>query len=359
MPNEDKEVRSPQETSEVPKEISEPAGDEKLEEKETTPEPHLSERERLYSEIKKSEGETDVNSDILKSLEETGDEPKEEGEAEAGEKEETEEKSEKKPEDEGGEEDEVERLKSKMQKRIGKEVGKRKSVEERLKEAEAEVARLKEAKDSPTKEDGEKETPPPSVDQIKAYIIKMREEGNVAEEVQANVYLVERLRDDAIKKIEEKQNAVETERVTKVKRYQELVNDFSIVDKSGKLDMNHPLNLANQDSKLFKTAMALYTDKELQKEFYSDPDKINGFRRAVSDAYRELVQMGVIKDSKPELKTNREPVKKRQKAQLGSPGAETEDRKPVDSTLLTDADKVKQEMLARRKFNAQRMKVPA
>ena len=255
-----------------------------------------------------------------------------------------EEKKEEKPE----ELDPIEKIKKSVQKRIDKVVAQKKSVEEELAEAKAELARLK----SFESKTPEKSDAPPTVEQVEAYIIKMREEGNTKEEVAAMRYLIKLEKDQALKEVREEQTkAQKAEEEAKARQLQDwtaLQNDYVDYTSEGKPNPKSDLTLANQNGLLYKTALSLYNDKELHADYYNDPDIIQGFRRAVADAYREIHQQGLVQSPKGEalkqsLRISRDV--------LAEPGTELSDETPEAGTLkpLSDADKVREEIEARRK----------
>ncbi len=255
------------------------------------------------------------------------------------------ESSEPKPESEGTE---VERIKKAVQKRIDKVVAKQKSAEERLVEAEAELARLK---STPTQE-VKKDDTPPTIEQVEAYILKMAEEGNKKEEIAATRYLIRLEKEAAIKEVEDRQNKIRQESESRSTRENQalldLAKDYIVYDDKGKPDMKSDLTLANQKGKLFEIAMGLYNDPELHAQYYNDPDRVHGLRRAVADAYREIHQQNLIKTPKADV------VEKRVTKQLADPDAVEVDETPTSSTLLSDTDKVRDEIKSRQS----RMRIP-
>src|SRR3990167_1771257 len=102
---------------------------------------------------------------------------------------------------------EVDRIKQSVQKRINQVVAQKKSAEEQLADAQAEIARLKA---SPTQE-AKKDDTPPTMEQVEAYIIKMAEEGNKKEEIAATRYLIKLEKEAAIKEVEDRQNRIKQE----------------------------------------------------------------------------------------------------------------------------------------------------
>ena len=194
------------------------------------------------------------------------------------------------------EESEVDRIKKSVQKRIDKVVAKQKSAEEKLAEAEAELALLRskpQSAETPTPKDNA----PPTPEQVEAYIVKCREEGDVVNEVKATRYLIQLEKEQAIKEIEGKQKKVLTEATEKANQENQqlidLAKDYVVLNDKGEADMKSDLTLANQNGKLFKVAMGLYNDPELRSQYYNDPNRAYALRRAVADAYRELHQKGM------------------------------------------------------------------
>lgn len=253
-------------------------------------------------------------------------------------------------------EDPVDRIKKSVQKRIDKVVAQKKSVEDELAEAKAELERLK--ANSQTKEsDVKKDDTPPTPEDVEAYIIKMREDGNVKEEVAAMRYLVKLEKELALKEVEEKQNKTvkesEAQKAKQLSDWTNLSRDYVAYSPDGKVDPKSDLNLANQDGLLYKTALSLYNDKELHADFYNDPDVIQGFRRAVSDAYREIHQQGLIKTPKGESILE---SKKNSRMALAEPDSDSseETSAPKFSNSLSDAEKVREEIRSRNRTRTKR-----
>lgn len=248
---------------------------------------------------------------------------------------------------------EVDRIKQAVQKRIDKVVAKQKSAEEQLAEAQAEIARLKsnsQHADTPSPKDG---TAQPTIEQVEAYILKMREEGNAKEEIAATRYLIKLEKDSAIKAVQDEQTKLKQEAEAKVKRENdallELAKDYVEYDGTGQVDMKSDLTLANQKGKLFQTTMALYNDPELRKLFYSDSDRPAALRRATADAFRELHQQGLIG------KTPKVDVVDRRRQVLADPDSVSEEvPSQPNSNLLSDADKVREEIKNRNKLRNSR-----
>ena len=255
---------------------------------------------------------------------------------------------------------EVERIKLVVQKRIDKVVAKQKSAEEQLAEAQVEIARLK-AQSSVASDQkvDRKDDAPPTIEQVEAYIIKMREEGNVKEEIAAQRYLIKLEKESAIKEVEERQSNIRKEAEARSQRENQalldLAKDYIVLDDKGQVDMKSDLTLANQKGKLFEIAMGLYNDPELHKLYYNDPDRANGLRRAVSDAYREIHQQGLIKDTP---KVDGVETRRVTRQVLADPDATDTDDTPTQSqssNLLSDADKVREEIKQRNKMRNSRI----
>lgn len=253
------------------------------------------------------------------------------------------EEPEEKPEPEKPE-DPLERIKKSVQKRIDKVVAQKKTLEEELAETKAELDRLKARVPEPQSDDS-----PPTVEQVEAYIVKMREEGNVKEEVAAMRYLVKLEKEQALKEVRETQTKAQKEESAKKERelasWADLQRDYVAYDSVGNPDLKSDLTLSNQNGLLYKTALSLYNDKDLHADFYNDPNVINGFRRAVADAYREIHQQGLIKQTpKGQLtETRRVP-----RPVLADPDAEVVEDTAPQSVPLSDAEKVREEIRARK-----------
>ena len=249
---------------------------------------------------------------------------------------------------------EVERIKQSVQKRIDKVVAKQKSAEEQLVEAQAEIARLKA---TPTQE-AKKDDAPPTIEQVEAYIIKMAEEGNKKEEIAATRYLIKLEKEAAIKEVEDRQNKIKQEGQARADRENQalldLAKDYIVLDDKGQVDMKSDLTLANQKGKLFEIAMGLYNDPELHKTYYNDPDRANGLRRAVSDAYREIHQQGLLSNAP---KVDGLETRRITRQVLADPDATSADETPTQSTppILSDADKVREEIKQRNKLRNSRI----
>ena len=248
--------------------------------------------------------------------------------------------------------DATERIKNAVQKRIDKVIAQKKSVEERLAEAEAELERLKSTPALPETpvQPAAKDDAPPTPEQVEAYIAKMSEEGNHKEVAAATRYLIRLEKELAIKEVEEKQNQTQKQadetKARQLADWTALQRDYISYDDAGKPDTKSDLTLANENGILYKTALALFNDKELHADHYNDPNVIQGFRRAVADAYREIHQQGLLKNTpKGDVALPRSP-----RMALADPSAEViEDSPAPTSNALSSAEKVRAELLARKK----------
>jgi len=251
--------------------------------------------------------------------------------------------------------DETQRLKDKISKRIGKEVAKRKTLEEQLAEKDAEIERLKAGKQDPApKQEDKKE---PTSQEIAAALKKAREDGDTEFEVQILEYIAERKAKKEREEAEKSYNQVNSQATERQRKWFEIVQDYMVLDDGGVEVKDHPLNLNNEKSQLYKTANALYLDPELKKTRYSQGTEAENLRRAVSDAYVELTRMGVTKSevkepTQPEGKS----AKERQKSALAEPGAAvsepTEPKGPPKPQ--TEQDKVLDEIRNRNKYRQAR-----
>jgi hypothetical protein len=240
--------------------------------------------------------------------------------------------------------DPVARFKKNVQKRIDKEVAKRKTAEEELADARSELVKLRSS--VPQKEVSKPEdNTPPTPEQVEAYIAKMQEDGQWKEAAQATRYLIKLEKETAIKEVRDEQEKASTQAKAKSdKQLSDWINlqrDYVILDASGKPDLKSDLTLSNESGLLYQRALSFYKDKDLHAERYNDPDTIMGFRRAVSDAYREIHQQGLITPKGESITAMR-------RSPLAEPDAETSEDVTQSNNSLSDADKVREEIKARR-----------
>ena len=320
------------ESSEVPKEL-ESKTDDKSSESETTTEPELSKREQLYKQIA-----------------DKGPDPGKE-----------EEKKDPESEPEEQEKPEVDSVQEKINKRIGKEVAKRKSAEERLADLEAENVRLKEKPDD--KIDEKKE---PTDAQIDAAYEKALEDGDHKYATEIMRYSIEKARKDALAEAKSENNKISKANDETRNKWVTLIKDNTVYSDKEKtqIDFEHPLNLNNQNSALYKTSMSYMQDKELSKSHgYDNSDKILGFRLAVNDARRDLMEL--VDEGKLSLtahkngdKTKKEKLdikpKQSKKSALAIPTTESSETETV-STPRNQSDKAHDEISRRTKLKEARM----
>jgi len=266
-------------------------------------------------------------------------------------------------------EDPLERIKKSVQKRIDKKHAQLKTAEEELAEARAEIERLK-ANPKASETTTPKDDAPPTPEQVEAYILNMKQKSIEAREIgdksaellaekeaiAANRYLIKIEKELAVKAVRDEQDAIKKQAEAKNQKqladWTNLSKDYLVYTPDGKVDAKNELNLSNQQGLLYKTALALYQDKELHADFYNDPDTIQGFRRAVSDAYREIHQQGLIKSPKVD---SIESVRRNPRIALAEPdAAESEEPIQRDTNHLSDAEKVREEIKNRNKIRNSR-----
>ena len=238
-------------------------------------------------------------------------------------------------------EDATERLKAKIEKRIGKEVAKRKTLEEQLAEKDAEIERLKSGVQVEKKPEKE-----PTLQEIAAALKKARDDGDTQFEVEILDYMAERKAKKERKEAEESYTKTQTQATERQRKWGEIVQDYTVTDDSGAEVKDHPLNLANPQSQLYKTANALYLDPELKKHRYSSGTEMENLRRAISDAYVELTKMGVSKkETTHEVNNDGKTPKERLKTSLVEPSAAKEESQPkAPAKPKNDQDKVLDEV---------------
>ena len=251
--------------------------------------------------------------------------------------------------------DPVERIKKATQKRIDKLTAKSKTAEERLAEAEAEIARLKTNSVIPEpKIEVTDDNTPPTFEQVEDYIAQMQSEGNFKEAAKATRYLVKLEKEAAINEMQENQKKVQTQTKAETDRVnaqmKDLAGDYVVLDEKGQPDIKSDLTLANQNGLLFKLAMDYFNDKDRHAERYNDSNVVNGFRRATADAYRDIMEHRNMTRLTPK---GEETVVRRasRSAALADPDASFSDEEPTQSTntsTLSDADIVRAEIKARR-----------
>jgi hypothetical protein len=248
-----------------------------------------------------------------------------------------------------------EQIKAKIQKRIDKVTARAKTAEERVAELEAENERLRKGEIKPEVAQDPKREPTDA--EIRAALIKAKQDGDVEFEVQIIEFMADRKakaeRLAAEKQFEERQSKQTQATAQQQKDWVDLNRDYE--------SKNTELNLANQQGTLYKTAMALFMDKELQASHYNDPNRIMAFRRAVADAHREIMENNLLGNRNPGNETNgrsEEPSSKseaRKRTQLAEPSSEvSEETTPSSSKVESEADVIANEIKRRKKFQEER-----
>jgi hypothetical protein len=253
------------------------------------------------------------------------------------------------------------RIKAKVQKRIDKEVAKRKTLEEQLDETRAELALARQGKlpvesNKSDKTDVNRE---PTDSEISAALRKAREEGDVDFEVQIMNFVADRKakaqRMEAEAQIRKSEQEAQNAQVRQQRDWETLVRDYLVYDDAGNIDNSSDMNLNNTNGKLYKTALALFQDKDLAGN-YADENKILGFRRAVHDAYRGLIETQSMKKEPTIAETvNSGDFKSkagvRKVTQLAEPGSAGGEDVPSNAPrTLSDAEKVTEEIKHRLNF---------
>ena len=251
--------------------------------------------------------------------------------------------------------------KDNVQKRIDKVIAQKKSAEEELAEARAEIERLKQVKPEEVKKEESKA--PPTIDQIEAYIVQVEERLDNTdlssaersqlrkEKVAATRYLIQREKEDAITSLkaeqEAQQSSIQKKNESLLKEWVELANDYADRTDDGKLVETSDFNLNNKDSLLYRQAMEFY--KAGKDSRYKNESSVQGFRKAVIDAYNDITR-----SPKPtqgdEVSAGAE---LRKRAQLANPSSEVSDDAPLPKNL-SDTDVVTQEITRRQKLQQDR-----
>ncbi len=289
-------------------------GEEGTEASETQSESNISEREKFYQSMVKPGVTTESEATSTEENEDETSETASDSKTTEGE-----------GEPDGKLED---RIKDKISKRIGKEVGKRKEVEEELAELKTKLEELEKSK----KVEKEEIPTEPTEEQIIAYIAEQTREGNYEEAAKAQIYAINQAKKTALDDAKKVANTTKKTNEESQKKWVSLVKDFTIYNDDKTIDMNHPLNLNNRNSALFTTALGFMNDPDIAREYgYDNPDKVLGFRLAVNDARRELVEASErgeldLKAHKPKAKKKLiiEPSKRR-KSELAAPESESVD----------------------------------
>lgn len=247
-----------------------------------------------------------------------------------------------------------EKVKAEMLKRINKVTARAKSAEERLAELEAENQRLREGRESKEEkvEAQSTEKREPTMEECRKALAKAASEGDWDFHAQITEYMAD-AKAKAQREQAEKSYREQTSKQTEAQKKQltdwtNLCRDFEPTDGEGKVDIKHPLNLSNQQGLLYKTALDLFQDKELKAK-YAGYDTITGFRLAVNDAYRGIMEQGLYKPARETAKVvGEERVMRRQV--LAEPDSDGDDSAPSQTNaIMSDADKVREEIKERQR----------
>lgn len=243
--------------------------------------------------------------------------------------------------------DPIQRIKDSTQKRINQVIAKQKTAEQKLAEAEAEIERLKTPK-APEEKLTPKDDTPPTIEQVEAYIIKMREDGNVKEEVSATRYLIKLEKEAAIREQSEIQTKAQSEKTRQDTEMRALADDYVVLNDKGEPDIKSDMTLANQNGLLFRLAMDYWNDKAKHADRYNNPNVVEGFRRATADAYRDIQEHNKTNAPKGETITQ---TRRNPREVLAEPEAEAaeESVQSNNTDSLSDADKVRAEIKNRTK----------
>lgn len=252
----------------------------------------------------------------------------------------------------------TERVRKALLKRIDKITAKAKTLEEQLAEKDAEIERLRQGVvEKPVENPVATEKREPTMEECRKALAKAYSDGDFEFAAQVTEYMAEQ---KAKAERVAAERAIE-ERATKQTQAQQkqqadwvaLNRDYEVVDESGKTDLSHDMTLANQNGLLYQTALGLFKDPALKAK-YAVGDTIMGFRIAVNDAYRGLIEQGHYQ---PVKKVVEAPAKKANvKAQLAVPDADGSGE-PVSapSVTMSDAEKAIQEIKERTSYLNKRM----
>lgn len=251
----------------------------------------------------------------------------------------------------------TDRVKAEMLKRINKVTARAKSAEEELAELRAENERLKKNVEVKTEPSTKRE---PTMEECEIALEKAFSEGDHKFAAQVTKYMAEMIAKNQRAEAENALREQSTQKTDAEKKqlsdWSNLCQDYEPRDADGKVDIKHPLNLSNQQGLLYTTALDLFKDKELHAK-YAGYDPIVGFRLAVNDAYRGILEQGLYK---PVVKQKNvvEGVVKTKHVILAEPDASGDDSDSTpsfSSNELSDAEKARSEINFRTKNRYQRV----
>lgn len=251
----------------------------------------------------------------------------------------------------------VDRIKKSVQKRIDKITAKTKSLEEQLAEKDAEIERLRSGEQKPKEEVTEKREP--TMEECRKALAKAYADQDWDFAAQVTEYMAD-AKAKAQRVEAEKSYSENTTKQTEAQKKQQndwvaLNRDYEVLDESGKPDQSNEMSLANQNGLLYKWALDYYKHPDLKSK-YSNSDTILGFRLAVNDAYKDIIEQGHYQPVKKVVQVT--PKKINAKAQLAVPDAEGSDEAPVvHSPIMSNAEKAREEIKYRMAHQNKRMSV--
>ena len=246
--------------------------------------------------------------------------------------------------------------KAKIQKRIDKEVGKRKTAEEELAQVRSELDILKaQIKPEPkTEADVNRE---PTDSEIRTALLQAKRDGNIEFEVQILEYMAERKAKAQRAEAEKSYQDANTRQSEATKQFQKDWQAIQLDYQSSDPEMN----LSNPKGMLYRVAKELYEDKDLSQSVYSDPNRAFAMRRAVSDAYREIMENNLLPQKKQKEVVSEEIIspkaETRKRSQLADPSSTVaEESTSTSPTNLSDTEKVLNDVKRRRQMQEQRIR---
>lgn len=261
------------------------------------------------------------------------------------------------------EEDNLDKIKKSVQKRIGKLTAKTKTLEEQLAEKEAELEALRNAKVEPKAETTEIKREP-TMEECRKALAKAASEGDWDFHAQVTEYMAEakaKLQRQEAEKVFSERTTKQTEAQKKQQAdWIALNRDYEVTGDDGKPDTSSDMTLANQNGLLYKTAINLFKDPDVNVKYaVKNPDgsldTIMGFRLAVNDAYRGLIEQGHYQPVKKVVEGKPKLDPKRQLAVPESDGSD--DLTPQAPSNLSDAEKASYEIKSRMTYLNKRMAI--
>ena len=243
-------------------------------------------------------------------------------------------------------------VKDKVQKRIDKAVAKQKTAEEELAQVRAENEKLKSQIKPPAESEADVKREPTDAE-IRTALLKAKRDGDLEFEVQILEYMAER---KAKKERAEAELTLSESRKKQAEQVEQFQKDWKNIELDYQSE-NPEMNLSNPKSLLYRTAKALYEDKDLAKSVYSDPNRAHAMRLAVSDAFREIVENNLLpgnKETVEEVKPSETKLRKR--AQLADPSSSVAEEIQTVVKDLSDTEKVLNDVKRRKKIQEERIR---